>query len=345
MTAPLEHGAYRLSPVSRRRMLRVTAAACAAPFLGSRAFAAEARRLPAYEWRGAALGVTGRITIRHPDPYRARAVAGHCVTELRRLERIFSLYDSDSELCRLNRAGRLEPASLDLRFLLAEAQRLGRITEGAFDVTVQPLWRLYAEHFRAPDADPAGPARAAVAETRRRIDYRRIDISGSSVGFLAPGTSVTLNGIAQGYIDDRIGDILRNEGIGQALIDLGEIRSLAADRDGPVWRVGIGVPGRHGAPAAVVALADGALATSSGAATAFDADGRHHHLFDPSTGASASRHRQVSVVSPRAALSDALATALAVLPADRAPAVLAQAGADRALFIPHGGAPRWVLPA
>lgn len=344
MTAPPEYGASRPRPLSRRRMLLVTGAACAAPFPASRAFAAEAAGLPAYAWRGAALGVTGRITIFHPNPRRARAVVGHCVAELRRLERIFSLYDAGSELCRLNRDGRLARASLDMRLLLAEARRLGAITDGAFDVTVQPLWRLYAAHFRSPGADPAGPAPAAVAAARRRVDYRRIDVSGTSVGFLAPGMAVTTNGIAQGYIDDRIGDILRNEGIGRALIDIGEISGLGTGGDGPGWRVGIGLPGRNG-PAAEIALEDGALATSRGAATAFDASGRHHHLFDPATGASAGRHRQVTVVAPRAALADALATALAVLPAEKAASVLAKAGAGRALIVPHHGAPRWVLPA
>lgn len=345
MTAPPEYAPCRPRVLSRRRMLQVTAAACAAPLLAHRAFAAEAGRLPAYRWRGTALGVTGQITIRHADARRARAVASYCVAELRRLERIFSLYDANSELCRLNRDGRLARASLDMRFLLGEAQRLGAVTDGAFDVTVQPLWRLYAGHFRVPGADPTGPDLAAIAETRRRIDYRRIDISGASVGFLATGMSATLNGIAQGHIDDRIGDILRNEGIGHALIDLGEIRTLAAGGDGPGWRVGIGFPGCDGKLATEIELVDGALATSRGAATAFDADGRFHHLFDPATGVSAVRHRQVSVISPRAALSDALSTALAVLPADRAAGVLAQAGADRALIVPHRGAPRWISAA
>ena len=143
--------------VSRRRMLCVTAAAFAAPFMPRHAIAAQRENLPIYAWRGIALGVPGRIEIGHPNPRRARTAVRHCVDEVRRLERIFSLYDPQSELSRLNRTGRLDQASLDLRHLLSESQRFGRITEGAFDVTVQPLWQLFARHFGLSKADPAGP--------------------------------------------------------------------------------------------------------------------------------------------------------------------------------------------
>lgn len=345
MTIPSDEGRRRVRPVSRRRMLGVTAAACAAPIFAGLAGVKIDEDLPLYEWRGIALGVPARITIRHPFPHRARAVVGHCVDEVRRLERIFSLYEPQSELSRLNRTGQLDHASLDLRHLMNESQRLGQITEGAFDVTVQPLWQLYAKHFRLSIADSGGPPQKSIAATRRLIDYRQIDVAGTSVGFLMPGMSATLNGIAQGYIDDRIGDLLRNEGIDQALIDLGEIKSLVADKAGAGWPVGIGNPGRIGRPIAEFAMADGALATSSGLSTVFDASGRHHHLFDPATGTSATKHRQVSVISPRAVLSDALATALSVLPAERATRLLKEAGADHALIVPHNGPPVWYSAA
>jgi thiamine biosynthesis lipoprotein len=326
-------------------MLCVTAAACAAPFFPSHVGAKKGENLPIYQWRGIALGVPGQITIGHPDPHRARTVARYCVGEVRRLERIFSLYDPDSELSRLNRTGRLDQASLDFRHLLRESQILSQITDGAFDVTVQPLWQLYSKHFRLSHADLAGPSQKNIAATRRLIDYTRLDISAASVGFLAPGMSATLNGIAQGYIDDRISDLLSNEGFDQVLIDLGEIRSMVANGERAGWTVGIGYPGGDGRPLAEVILTDGALATSSGYSASFDSAGRHHHLFDPVSGTSATKHRQVSVLSPRATLSDALATALSVLPAESATRLLKEAGADRALIVPHNGPPVWYSSA
>jgi hypothetical protein len=101
--------------------------------------------------------------------------------------------------------------------------------------------------------------------------------------------AITLNGIAQGYITDRIADLLRHEGFEQAVVDLGEWRALGSHPEGRPWRAAT----REGS----IALSDNALAVSSGAGTAFETSARFHHIFDPATGASAStlarsrRHR------------------------------------------------------
>ena len=131
---------------------------------------------------------------------------------------------------------------------------------------------------------------------------------------LAAGMAVTLNGIAQGYITDRIAALLRRRGWSNVLINLGEIRALDGRPDGMPWTVALDRPISLQTDLPVLRVRDCAVATSSGAGTMFDAAGRHHHLFDPWTGRSASACLQVTVVAPRATLADALSTALFVAP-------------------------------
>lgn len=310
------------TPLSRRRALAVIAATAGVPVLGT-----GRADVPVHSWRGAALGAEASLRIAHPEPAIARRLVARCLDEVARLEAIFSLHRPDSELCRLNRDGALERTSHDLRLVLAEAQRFGELSEGAFDVTVQPLWQLYRAHFAARPDDSAGPPARLIEAATRLVDYRELVIEGARVRLLRPGMAVTLNGIAQGYVTDRIADLLRAAGCPRVLVQLGETYAGAPPADGQIWRIGILDPNVPDRLVDTVDAVDVAIATSSGRATHFDAAGRHHHLFDPSTGRSADRHASVTVLAPRAITADALSTALAVAPPAIARGLLRQTNA------------------
>jgi thiamine biosynthesis lipoprotein len=287
------------------------------------------------EWRGAALGAGARILLRHTDPAVARTVLGAVVAEIGRLEDEFSLFRPWSALSRLNRDGRLERPSLDMRRLLAEAQRLGDLTGGAFDVTVQPLWLLHARHADGP------PPPAALDAARRLVDYRGLEIGAAAVRLARPGMAVTLNGIAQGYVTDRVTELLRDAGLADVLVEAGELRGAGAGPDGRPWRVGLEHPAAPGARLAV-RLVDAAVATSAGRGGPFTADARRHHIIDPRSGGCPPPDRAASVVAQGATLADALATGLIVLPRDEAAALLRRAGAAGAILSEPGTAPEVV---
>ena len=99
------------------------------------------------------------ILLAHPDRTAAGQAIAACREEITRLERIFSLYRADSALSQLNRHGRLDDPPLELVELLAFSARVSAATGGAFDVTVQPLWDLYASHFADPEAIRPVPVR------------------------------------------------------------------------------------------------------------------------------------------------------------------------------------------
>jgi FAD:protein FMN transferase len=305
--------------INRRRLLRILAAGATLPLLSE-------PRAPAYEWRGQALGAEARLRLVHRDAAEARRAVAFCLDEIARLERAFSLFDPDSELSRLNRGDRLAAASHDLRAVLTEAGHLSRLSAGAFDVTVQPLWLALARHFRMQPG--TAPSSHAIDRALALVDFRQLELDGARIDFRRPGMAATLNGIAQGYITDRLAGLLRDLGFEQVLIEAGEIYALS--RVEP-WPVGIAGTPRH------LVLANRAIATSSGPAIPFEPSRRHNHLVDPRTGASANRYASVSVVADTALRADGLSTALSLLPLDAMPSLLAALGpAEAIVVLPDG---------
>lgn len=319
-------------PMTRRRAITI----CAGAGAGAMAALGSPRgqaKMPEMEWRGQALGGQARITIRHADEAVARRVVGFCVGEIERLERIFSLYRSDSEILHLNREGRLDSPSHDFRLLLGEALRYGNLSGGAFDVTVQPLWRLYSSHFAARPETTKGPGRKEIERARTLVNYRNIDLDNGRAVLAHRNMEVTLNGMAQGYITDRIADMLRDAGMTDVLVDMGEIRAL----DGGTWKVGIEDPHQSGRTIRELSIEGGAVATSAGLGSKFDGAGRFHHLFDPATGDSADNCLSATAIARTAMEADALATALAVSPHEKAGNLVRAFRGSRAIIVTARG--------
>ena len=307
---------------TRRRFLRVAAAVAGLPPLIA-AVRATAPKAQLHSWQGEVLGALSELTLWHPDAAFARRTILRVRHEIERFERIFSLYRRDSEISRLNEVGKLLKPSQELRTLVEESQRLGELSGGAFDISVQPLWRVYEAHFWShTDIQPDIAARARDV-ARAMVDFRQIESGAARVAFARTGMAITLNGIAQGYISDAVADMLRNEGFDSAVVDLGEYRAIGRHPDDRPWRVGIR-DGRNSASIErVIDLEDMALAVSGGYGTTFDATGHFHHIFDPRTGASANSVVDVAVIGPSATAADGLATAICVAGEALAPTLLA----------------------
>ena len=218
--------------LTRRRFIAITAAAGGLPLLPI-ASARSNSRLRV--WSGTALGCDATLQIHHPDAATADRLIAASLAEVERLERIMSLYRPDSALSRLNRDGALEDPPFDLVRVLSESRRYGAISGGAFDVTVQPLWNLYAGHFSRPDASPDGPSDDAIAAAVARVGQEALEVDRSRLRFARPGMGVTLNGIGQGYITDRVVELLRAGGVEHALVDMPRTLGASAfQRGGPV---------------------------------------------------------------------------------------------------------------
>jgi thiamine biosynthesis lipoprotein len=317
--------------LSRRRALAVIAAGASLPLWPT---SDSLRPPPILEWRGSALGAQSQLRFVHAREPAVRRALTATLAEIARLERIFSLFLGDSELSRLNRDGRLIGASHDLRLVTAEALRLAELSGGAFDPSVQPLWQAYAEAARDGRLGPEGLDARQLDALLARVDYRALELEGARLAFAKPGMAASFNGIAQGYITDRIAALLRDLGFTSVLVQLGETYALAA-RSQP-WRIRLSSTGAEG-PETLVELSDRAVASSSGQATRFDASGHHHHLLHAREGRSAHRFESVSVVHDSAMLADGLSTALSLLPGEKGRALLAHYRPLRAFTLGHDG--------
>ncbi|MFL5289629.1 MAG: FAD:protein FMN transferase [Rhodopila sp.] len=322
-------------PIRRRRFITITAAAAGMPLLLARRPAlSQARSLRV--WSGAALGADATLQINHPDWAEADRLIERSLAEVARLERMFSLYRPDSALSRLNRDGVLDNPPPDLVRLLSESQRFSVLMGGAFDVTVQPLWNVYAAHFARPGAEASGPPRALIQAALHLVGHDRVVLDPARIFFAVPGMAVTLNGIAQGYVTDRVVDLLRNADIAHALVDMGETHAIGEHPDGHPWNVGLEDPSAPGLVAERIPLQDRAVATSGGYGTQFDPEGRFNHIFDPTRGTTSWRYKAVSVVARDATTADALSTAMTRLPRAQCEDLVQHLGLTARFVMPDG---------
>lgn len=299
------------APLNRRRVIGISAAAAGLALLP---LAGEVQaHEPAVTWRGQALGAAASLVIHHPDRNHALGLVEGVAAEVRRLERIFSLYREDSDLSSLNQHQTIISPPIDLVQLLQECDRFWRLTGGAFDPTVQPLWIAYQTHFATSGADPAGPPPRRIGDAMDRVGFDKVLVSPDRIGYLRPGMALTLNGIAQGYITDRIIDLLRAGGIESCLIDIGETRGIGARADGTGWQVGLENPNAPGKFLDILKIMDRAVATSSRHGFRFDAEGRFNHLLDPRNGHPSQLYESVTVVASNATMADALSTAFSLM--------------------------------
>ncbi|MGA1109495.1 MAG: FAD:protein FMN transferase [Pseudomonadales bacterium] len=314
--------------LSRRKMLSISGAslALAGSVFGLRALVGAPQPV---RWYGEALGAFSSITLWHPDAKVASRAIQKMLVEVDRLDKVFSLYRADSEINALNRDGRLELASLDLVEVLEISHFVSELSAGAFDPSVQVLWRLLAQ----------GGARRVDSQDYRKacalVDYTNVTVTGRTVEFSKTGTELGLNGIAQGYITDRITEILGNEGFESAVIELGELRALGSPPNGGAFRVGMVDPL---SPREINTEVDlrSALAVSAGYGMDFGAPS-DHHILDPHSGKSATGLLQVAVEADKAVWADALSTAIYVAGENGALSLLAGFPGARARIVRNDG--------
>jgi thiamine biosynthesis lipoprotein len=320
--------------ISRRRFIRISVAAAglAAVPIGSRAKAGSSL----LTWHGTMLGAVATMQVHHEDQNEARRLISLACAEARRLERLFSLYLPDSALVELNRARILVDPAPEFVDLMAISQRYAELTNGMFDPTVQPLWDLYADHFSKLNADLAGPPQSAVRAALEHVGCNRLTISRDRIA-MPRGTAVTLNGIAQGYVTDKIVDLLRSQGIVHSLVDMGETRAIGSRPDGQPWVVGIADPDVLGRTATALPIVNRAVSTSGAYGFRFDPAGCFNHLFEPTTGGCASRYRSVTTVSGNATAADALSTAFSLMSVSQIRSVLQRVDIERVYLIDASG--------
>lgn len=294
-----------------------------------------------FELARPAMGTEFRVLVYAADEARARTAAEAAFACIHALDARLSDYDASSELSRLgarsDAGAPTEPVALsdELYAVLAEAQALARTSDGAFDVTIGPLVRLWRRARRQGEL----PAPEVLAAAQRAVGHERLELDGDArtARLLASGMRLDLGGIAKGYALDRAFEVLAAHGLTRALVvGGGEMRAgdPPPGRDG--WSVAL--LGFEDSAAGTLELAHAALATSGDLEQALELGGvRHSHILDPRTGQALTERRLVSVLAPSAIQSDGLATALSVLGPEQGLALAARTpGVEARMLVLRG---------
>lgn len=292
-----------------------------------------ARSVDRFEFERIEMGVNFRIVLYACNSEVANNAAAAAFARIHELNDVFSDYDADSELrqlCERSGPGRPVGISDDLLPVMISSQSLSRESNGAFDITVGPLtklWRRARRQSKLPDAQSLKSALSLVGS-----ELIRLDAKNRTVELLRHGMRLDLGGIAKGRAADAALATLRMHGIRSALVDASG--DLAAGDPPPGthgWVIDVAaLDPEHSRPATRIRLANYAVATSGDAFQSVEIAGqRYSHIVDPKTGLGLSHRASVTVIAPTCMAADGLASALSVLDTEAGHALLSKRGDGR----------------
>jgi len=294
------------------------------------------------------MGVAWSITVVAADGNLARRAIDAGFAEAKRIERVLSDYDPDSELSRLSAAAPTPqpvPVGDDLWSVLVRADEFQRLSDEAFDPTVGPLTTLWRQSRRSghlPRPDRLAAAREAVGWQHVTLDAER-----RAVSLSRPGMRLDPGGIGMGYAIDRVLAVLAERGIVSAMVDAsGDVGVSGAPPGAAGWRVRVdAVPGADDGE--TIVLANAAVTTSGDARQFVEIDGRRYsHIVDPRSGIGVGGPAAVTVIAADCTTADALATAASVLGPEAGPAMVDRVpGAAARFFWMDGQTPRTAVTA
>jgi FAD:protein FMN transferase len=266
-----------------------------------------------------AMGTMFEIVAYHDPRGEAERAIGAAMTEIERLDAVMSHYRPDSDLARLIRTAPHGPVATDpaLYDVIVQSLEFSRLSRGRFDITIGPLVELWKRAY----AEDTRPSDDEVAAARRCVGFEQIELTAPDrVRFRSACLRLDLGAIGKGYAVDRAMAILERAGLRNVLIDAGG-SSIAARGTPPGaagWSVRLG-SGRS----RTVLLTAGSLSTSQQQLVPFNATpDAFGEIVDPATAAPATGRSAVTVIAPRATVSDALSTTLLLVPREDVARVL-----------------------
>ena len=285
------------------------------------------------------MGTLLELTLVMEDEARGQRAAEVLFRRADEYERLFSSYLTESPVNRLSNAAGRGPQPVDPRLvrILGESLGFARRTRGAFDVTVGPLVDLW-DDAALRDAPPSD---AELAAALLRVGSSAVKIHSliPTVDLTRPGMRVDLGGIAKGWALDRLGELLRQGGVRDALLDYGQSSLLALGKpaDADAWSVAVRRGGRGEGIAGYAELHDAGFSVSGSLGEYAEIDGvRYGHVIDPRSGRALTRNVQAAVVARDATTAEAWSTALTILGPAGLALVEREAGVEAHLLMEDG---------
>lgn len=231
--------------------------------------------------------------------------------EVERVDRLLSATNLDSELYQLNhREASSSTASEELAGILSDCLAISRQTDGALNIALYPVtqaWGFVSGDYHVPDA-------TVLSDAMEKIHWEDMQVEGTQIQ-LPEGMELDLGAVGKGYLTDCCVEILRDNQVESALLDLGgNVYAYGRKEDGTSWRIGIQMPFQDSL-AGSLTVEDEAVVTSGTYQRYFEEDGqRYHHILDSETGYPVENGLEsVTIVTENGFLADALSTSFFVM--------------------------------
>lgn len=281
------------------------------------------------------------ITVISPSKEKAEEAIEAGFAEIGKLDKFLNNFEPDSEISTVSKFAGIKPVhvSLETLDLMQKTIGISKMTNGAFDPTVAPVYKLWK--FSGRPANPSMPTKDAIGNALKLVDYRKIKIesAASEIYLEEKGMEIDLGGIAKGYAADKAIEAIKAKGIKSALVAIaGDIRGYGLNVSGNAWKVGIQNPRPENPNSekpwedifATLGLKDSAISTAGDYQRFFIKDGkRYHHILEPATGyPSESGLISVSIIAPEGYIADGIDTGILILGLAKGMKLLESMGID-----------------
>ena len=275
-----------------------------------------------------ALGTFVTITVVHPDVSEGISAVRAAFDEVHRIHDLMNVHKQSSEVGVLNREGYYEGVSDDTRHVIQSANSFSELLEGAFDITVLPLLKLWEENVSKSKI----PTDSEISERLELVNYRNILIEDKNISFRKRGMGITLAGVAKGYAVDKAIEALSRGNIRHALVNAGgDIRVIGGKGENIPWRIAIRDPRNKTRIVTAVELYDQAIATSGTYRRSFS------DIINPKVGRPAQGVLSSTVIAEKAMDADMLATCMFILEAKKGIDLIGKLDGVKAFVIRNDG--------
>ncbi|MEX1238448.1 MAG: FAD:protein FMN transferase [Cyclobacteriaceae bacterium] len=250
------------------------------------------------------------------DPDQGNLCIAKGIEEVRRIEKLFTTFDENSQTNLINKNARVRPVQVhaEVFSLIQRSLKLSVLTQGAFDITYGSMDKRFWNFDKAMTALPDP---VAARKMVKLINYRNVilDKAAQTVYLKEKGMVIGFGGIGKGYAADRAKEVMRKEGAASGIVNAaGDLTVWGMQPNGEPWTIGIADPERKHLPFASLQLSDISVATSGSYEKYVVIDGvRYSHTIDPRTGYPVRGIKSVTIICPGAEIADAMATPVMVM--------------------------------
>jgi thiamine biosynthesis lipoprotein len=260
------------------------------------------------------MGSSFTITVLAENEKQSDEFIGMAINEIKRIERLISSWDSNSQTSLINKNAGIQPIKVDLELfnLIERAIKVSKLTDGAFDISyasMDKIWKFDGSLITMPSEE-------AIQKSVAKVGYQNIilDKPNTTIFLKLKGMKIGFGGIGKGYAADKAKKLLQQKGVKAGIINAsGDMNVWGKQADGKPWKVGITNPLNKNKIFALFPLENRAVVTSGNYEKyAVFNNKRYTHIIDPRSGMPSSGIVSVSVFAPNAELADALATSVFV---------------------------------